>query len=353
MALGYRTPARSGPEIIDYASLFEDDAEELGLDEPLPSGASAPTVRLANALLINALAKNASMIHVEPPEIARPVRFRIDGQWHDELELAPELMADVVRRLKVMSMLSPHDGGAAVGQLFIQLGMDDRPRQFLVLVRPAQQGVRLLVRVVSDAERRRLMWPQLEGTAEAEEKLRWDREQLFRIAAASMERGMVETSARSFLAAAEALLPGAHRQVMEVRALLAGLAEDAGAMDAAIREIEEAIGMGRSFGAPAMSTSVLVERLADLRQKDQDLEGAIEAREEAVALVERTLDSEDPYLSGVLGRLADTLVAAGRVADAEPAYDEAIRILSELTGDDDLELRSLVSARTRALSAVS
>jgi hypothetical protein len=306
---------------------------------------------MANALVLNTLGKEASLLHIEPPEVSLTVRFRIDGRWHDEVELTEEMATAVMRRLKIMASVPPHGTEAAVSPIFIQLGMDDdEVHQFVVHVRPSQLGQRLLVRVVTGVERRRMLWPERPGAAEAEEKLRWDRERLFRIAG-SKEREVVEPVAREFLAAAESLLPGAQRQVLEVRALLADLTDAAGATSEAVAELEEAIALARAFDAPPMSTSVLVERLAMLREKGGDFTRAVEDRREVLRIVRDTLDADDPYIAGVLGRLADSLVAAGRIAEAEAMFDEAIHLLSELTGDDDQELRDLVSARSRATSA--
>jgi tetratricopeptide (TPR) repeat protein len=227
---------------------------------------------------------------------------------------------------------------------------DDDVHQLVVHVRPSQLGQRLLVRVVTPAERNRMLWPDRPGVADAEEKLRWDRERLLRISNTQAPE-IVGDAARTLLAAAESLLPGAQRQVLEVRALLADLTDAAGDTKRAIAELEEALALARSFDAPAMSTSVLVDRLAMLREKGGDFEGAVNARREAVGLVRKTLEPDDPYIAGALGRLAETLAAAGRPAEAEATWDEAIHLLSELTGDDDQELRDLVSARSRSISA--
>jgi tetratricopeptide (TPR) repeat protein len=99
-----------------------------------------------------------------------------------------------------------------------------------------------------------------------------------------------------------------------------------------------------------MSTSVILERLAELLEESGKLDAAIDARLEAADLVETTLGHDDPYIAGVLSRLGDTLASGGRLDEANAAYDEAIRILSDLTGDDDLELRELVAASARIVA---
>ena len=97
---------------IDF-SAEEEDINALELEK---QSADAPVVRLVNVLLLNAIRKGASDIHVEPYEKRLRVRYRIDGVLHEEMSPPIRLKAALVSRLKIMSQLDiaerrlPQDG---------------------------------------------------------------------------------------------------------------------------------------------------------------------------------------------------------------------------------------------------
>src|SRR5262249_907645 len=62
--------------------VFEDN-EEIDLSSLARMSEDAPVVRLVNVLLVDALRRGASDIHVEPYEKELRIRFRIDGLLYD------------------------------------------------------------------------------------------------------------------------------------------------------------------------------------------------------------------------------------------------------------------------------
>ena len=76
----------------------------------------APVVRLVNVILLNAIKKGASDIHVEPYEKKLRVRYRIDGVLIEEMPPPLKLKNAIASRLKIMSQLDiaerrlPQDG---------------------------------------------------------------------------------------------------------------------------------------------------------------------------------------------------------------------------------------------------
>ena len=76
-----------GFEDVDFSVIEDDD----GLDvlELEKSAAEAPVVTLVNMILLNAIKKGASDIHVEPYEKQLRVRYRIDGVLLRGDEAAP------------------------------------------------------------------------------------------------------------------------------------------------------------------------------------------------------------------------------------------------------------------------
>lgn len=95
-------------------------------------------IRLFNFLLVNAIERNASDIHIEPKQDAIRVRFRIDGLLREVLELPQWVSLPLVSRIKVVSRMDiaerrkPQDGRAAVdfGKRRVDLRLSVIPSQF-------------------------------------------------------------------------------------------------------------------------------------------------------------------------------------------------------------------------------
>lgn len=76
----------------------------------------APIIKLANAVIQQAIADRASDIHVEPQERAVRVRYRIDGVLMEAMVVPKNLQAPMISRLKIMAEMNiaerriPQDG---------------------------------------------------------------------------------------------------------------------------------------------------------------------------------------------------------------------------------------------------
>ncbi|MFY9234615.1 MAG: ATPase, T2SS/T4P/T4SS family [Fimbriimonadaceae bacterium] len=76
----------------------------------------APIIKLANALIQQAIADRASDIHVEPQQKALRVRYRVDGVLMEAMTIPKNLQAPLVSRLKIMADMNiaerriPQDG---------------------------------------------------------------------------------------------------------------------------------------------------------------------------------------------------------------------------------------------------
>ncbi|AHE99260.1 type IV-A pilus assembly ATPase PilB [Thioalkalivibrio paradoxus] len=122
----------------------DDDATE-GIDD-------APVVRFVNKLMLDAIRRKASDIHLEPYEKDFRVRFRIDGMLYDvghpPISLAPRIIA----RVKVMSRMDiaerriPQDG-----RIKLKLSRS-RAIDFRVSSCPTLYGEKIVMRILdSDA----------------------------------------------------------------------------------------------------------------------------------------------------------------------------------------------------------
>jgi type IV pilus assembly protein PilB len=94
----------------------QDSFEEASLDEMLETAGEAPVIRIVNSILIEALRKGASDIHVEPMERTLRLRNRIDGVLYESSSPPKSMQNAVISRLKIMSQLDiaerriPQDG---------------------------------------------------------------------------------------------------------------------------------------------------------------------------------------------------------------------------------------------------
>ncbi len=104
---------------------MEDDSElEVGhdatsadnLDEMLNSAEDAPVVRIVNSILIEALRKHASDIHIEPMEKKIRLRYRVDGILYENPSPPKSVQSAISSRIKIMANLDiaerriPQDG---------------------------------------------------------------------------------------------------------------------------------------------------------------------------------------------------------------------------------------------------
>jgi type IV pilus assembly protein PilB len=133
-----------GDDDIDFTS----DEEDVNAVELEKASEDAPVVRLVNVVLLNAIRKGASDIHVEPYERRMRVRYRIDGVLHEEMTPPLKLKNALSSRLKIMSQLDiaerrlPQDG-----RIKLRLGKD-REMDFRVSVLPTIWGEKIVLRLL-------------------------------------------------------------------------------------------------------------------------------------------------------------------------------------------------------------
>jgi type IV pilus assembly protein PilB len=127
---------------------FTGEDEDLNLLELEKASEDAPVVRLVNMILLNAIKKGASDIHIEPYERKLRVRLRVDGVLLEEMTPPLKLKAAIVSRLKIMSQLDiaerrlPQDG-----RIKLKLGKG-REMDFRVSVLPTIWGEKIVMRLL-------------------------------------------------------------------------------------------------------------------------------------------------------------------------------------------------------------
>ncbi|MCA9583933.1 MAG: type IV-A pilus assembly ATPase PilB [Myxococcales bacterium] len=129
---------------IDFLS----EEEDLNILELEKASEDAPVVRLVNMILLNAIKKGASDIHIEPYEKKLRVRYRIDGVLIEEMTPPLKLKNAIASRVKIMSQLDiaerrlPQDG-----RIKLKLGKG-REMDFRVSVLPTLWGEKIVMRLL-------------------------------------------------------------------------------------------------------------------------------------------------------------------------------------------------------------
>jgi type IV pilus assembly protein PilB len=128
-----------------------EDNEEIDLSTLSRMSEDAPVVRLVNVLLVDALRRGASDIHIEPYEKELRVRFRIDGVLYDIMHPPLKMRDALISRLKIMSKLDisekrlPQDG-----RIKIKVKVESRKREldFRVSTLPTLFGEKVVLRLL-------------------------------------------------------------------------------------------------------------------------------------------------------------------------------------------------------------
>ncbi len=138
------------PEAAEDIEVVEDN-EEIDLSTLSRMSEDAPVVRLVNVLLVDALRRGASDIHIEPYEKELRIRFRIDGVLYDVMHPPLKLRDALISRIKIMSKLDisekrlPQDG-----RIKIKVKIDARSREldFRVSSLPTLFGEKVVLRLL-------------------------------------------------------------------------------------------------------------------------------------------------------------------------------------------------------------
>ena len=159
-ALTFDDMASVGLNEVDLDAIGDDEAEvenvkegedEIDLNALSKSTEAAPVIKLSNVLLIDALKRGASDIHIEPYEKEFRVRFRIDGILYNVMALPMKLRDPLTSRIKIMAKLDiaekrlPQDG-----RIKIRLKVEDRSREmdFRVSSLPTLWGEKIVLRLL-------------------------------------------------------------------------------------------------------------------------------------------------------------------------------------------------------------
>ena len=134
-------------EVVDE----DDNVDEKGLQLATQE---APVVKVVNAMIIEAVRVGASDIHVEPYENSFRLRFRIDGELHEQQPLPMKMKDAITSRIKILSQLDiserrvPQDG-----RIKLTFGKGDKKKtiDLRVSTLPVQFGEKIVMRLIDQS----------------------------------------------------------------------------------------------------------------------------------------------------------------------------------------------------------
>jgi type IV pilus assembly protein PilB len=135
-------------ELQDGVEVTASDEEDLNTLDLEKSAADAPVVKLCNHILLQAIGKGASDIHIEPYEKTYRVRYRVDGVLREEMQPPIKLKAALSSRMKIMAHLDiaerrlPQDG-----RIKLKIG-GGKEMDFRVSVLPTLFGEKIVMRLL-------------------------------------------------------------------------------------------------------------------------------------------------------------------------------------------------------------
>ena len=93
-----------------------EDLEEISAESLAKQGEEAPVIKLVNVILMSAISKGASDIHIEPYEKEYRIRYRMDGILYNIMAPPLKMRDAITSRIKIMAKLDiaekrlPQDG---------------------------------------------------------------------------------------------------------------------------------------------------------------------------------------------------------------------------------------------------
>ena len=139
-----RSTRRDDVEVLE-------ELQEISAEALAKQGEEAPVVRLVNVVLMSAIQKGASDIHIEPYEKELRVRYRIDGILYNIMSPPMKFRDAIASRIKIMSKLDiaekrlPQDG-----RIKIRFNENGVPKEidFRVSVLPTLFGEKIVMRLL-------------------------------------------------------------------------------------------------------------------------------------------------------------------------------------------------------------
>ncbi len=160
----------------EFEATEDDDEESINVNALRHGSEDAPVVKLVNMVLIDAIKKGASDIHIEPYEKTYRIRFRIDGILQEVMRPNLKLKDPLTSRVKILAKLNiaekrlPQDGRI---KLRVNMGGRQKVIDYRVSILPTLFGEKIVLRLL-DSDK--LMLDLTKLGFEQESLVRWDRQ---------------------------------------------------------------------------------------------------------------------------------------------------------------------------------
>jgi type IV pilus assembly protein PilB len=160
-------------QIVDDDVELLEELEQIDVASLERQGGEAPVIRLVNLMLMSAIQKGASDVHIEPYEKEFRVRFRIDGILYNVMAPPMKFRDAITSRIKIMAKLDiaekrlPQDG-----RIKIRFAVDGATKEidFRVSCLPTLFGEKIVMRLL-DKDKLMLDMTKLGFEAESLAKL--------------------------------------------------------------------------------------------------------------------------------------------------------------------------------------
>src|SRR6187399_527612 len=144
-------PGLDDPGDVEVLNEFE----EISAEALAKQGEEAPVIKLVNVILMSAIQKGASDIHIEPYEKELRVRYRVDGILYNIMQPPLKLRDAITSRIKIMAKLDiaekrlPQDGRIKIRY---QDGGVNRDIDFRVSCLPTLFGEKIVMRLLDSSK---------------------------------------------------------------------------------------------------------------------------------------------------------------------------------------------------------
>jgi type IV pilus assembly protein PilB len=134
-------------DMDEEAVEVQSDASELDVASVDEQIEGSPVINLVNYLILQAVRKKASDIHIEPGRKFSNVRFRVDGQLQEMLRPRRDIHPAIVSRIKVMGRMDiaehhlPQDGRC-------QVAVEKKEIDLRISTLPTIDGEKVVIRIL-------------------------------------------------------------------------------------------------------------------------------------------------------------------------------------------------------------
>ena len=147
-----QNPQQALDDILKEASdtgieVAKEQTQDVDIDRMMESAEDAPVIRIVNMILMEAIRKRASDIHIEPFEKEVRLRYRVDGNLQESPSPPKALQSAIISRIKVMSDLDiaerrvPQDGR-------FRIKAQGREIDLRVSILPTVHGEKIVMRLL-------------------------------------------------------------------------------------------------------------------------------------------------------------------------------------------------------------